>query len=144
MIAWIAAKTGLSALMVKLIILAATSGAIAYGLRLYSNCAYTKGFQAGKVAAGADILKAKQSEWKTKEAAIAVDAKAVADEKLAVKAAGNRLNQDRANISQALKDALAAIQQRKEGDYANTVAAVPDSQLDAALRAISAELNASR
>jgi hypothetical protein len=142
MIAWIVKQTGLSALAVKLILLAAGSGVIWYGLRLWGNAQWAKGEAQGRITATANIQKAKDSEWKAKESAITADAKAVADEKLAVRAAGERLNQDRANLSRTLKDGLAAIQQERNRNYANTVAIVPDTALWDAIRTVSGDLAA--
>jgi hypothetical protein len=65
---------------------------IFYALRIYSNRIYDEGYRSGKTAATAEMLKAKQAEWKTREVAIAADAKTVADEKLAITAANERLN----------------------------------------------------
>jgi hypothetical protein len=143
MIAWIAMKTGLSALIVKLILFAVASGAIFYAIRLWSNRVYEQGYQSGKIAATSEMETAKKAEWQAKETAIATDAANVATEKRSVAAAREQLAQDRTTIARALKDALAATSQRRD-TYANIVTAVAPGDLDAAIRAISAELAAVR
>jgi hypothetical protein len=127
----------------KIVIGLAAGLAILYALRLYSNRIYSEGYQSGKIAGAAETLKTRQSEWKEKETAIAVDAKTVADEKMAVKAAGESLSRDRANLSHALQESLAAIQAKKEGIYAN-ISHINASDLDTALRSVSADLAASQ
>jgi hypothetical protein len=127
----------------KIMIGLAAGLAILYALRLYSNRIYSEGYRSGKIAGAAETLKTKQAEWKAKETAIAIDAKTVADEKVAVKAAGESLSRDRANLSRTLQNSLAAIQAKKEGIDAN-ISNISDGDLDAALRSVSAELAASQ
>jgi hypothetical protein len=127
----------------KIVIGLAAGLAILYALRLYSNRIYSEGYQSGKIAGAAETLKTKQAEWKAKETAIAVEAKTVADEKNAVKAAGESLSRDRANLSRTLQDSLAAIQAKKEGIYAN-ISNINASDLDTALRSVSADLAATQ
>jgi len=127
----------------KIIIGLAAGLTILYALRLYSNRIYSQGYQSGKIAGAAETLKTRQAGWKAKEAAIAADAKAVADEKKAVKAAGESLSRDRANLSHALQESLAAIQAKKEGIYAN-ISHINAGDLDTALRSVSRELAASQ
>lgn len=141
MIAWIVAKTGISAIVVKLILCAAALGAVLFALRLYGNRQWYKGQAAGRVYEAKAIEQAKQSEWKIKAAAIAADATKVDAEKAAIKAAADQLAKDRLSIGMDLKTALATQTARKERDYANTASVAPD-QLDSAIRTISAELAA--
>jgi hypothetical protein len=117
--------------------------AILYAFRLYSNRIYSEGYQSGKIAGATETLKTKQAEWKAKETAIAVDAKTVADRKKAVKAAGESLSRNRANLSRTLQDNLAAIQAKKEGIYAN-ISHINAGDLDTALHSVSADLAASQ
>ena len=142
MIAWIALKTGMSALAVKLILSALAIGAILYGLRLWGNRQWYKGEMAGRQNVAAQIEKQKQAEWKIKEAAIIVDAVTVATEKRAVEAATEQLEKDRATIARSLKDSLAAIQQERRRNYENIVVSVPDPMLWDAIRSISRDLAA--
>lgn len=114
---------------------------LGYALRRYSNRVYSEGYQSGKVAAATEMERAKKAEWAARETAIAADAAKVGAERRAVVAATDQLAQARATIARGLKDGLAAVQARKEANYAG-VAAVPASELDSSLRAVSAELAA--
>jgi hypothetical protein len=143
MIAWIVARTGLSAIVVKLLLIALASGSAWYALRLYGNRQWAAGELQGRISATATIQKAKEAEWKSKAAAIAADAKSVADEKLVLAAAGERLIKDRADLSKSLKDGLARIQAERTKDYANA-SSVPDTIIWDDIRAISRELDAHR
>lgn len=126
----------------KITIYAAIIAAIFYVLRLYSNRVYSEGFKQGKVAGAIDMERQKQTEWAAKEQTIAESAASLDSEKRSVEADKARLSQDRINLSRSLRDALAATTQRREADYANVVAAVAPGDLDAGIRAISAELAA--
>jgi hypothetical protein len=127
----------------KIVIGLAVALACLYALRRYSNRIFGEGYQSGKIAGAAETLKTKQAEWKAKETAIAIDAKTVADEKNAVKAAAESLSRDRANLSRALQDSRAAIQAKKENIYAN-ISHINAGDLDAALRSVSADLAAAQ
>jgi hypothetical protein len=140
MISWIVAKTGLSAIVVKLLLIAVASGSAWYALRLYGNRQWAAGELQGRISATQTVQKAKEAEWKFKETAIAADAKTVADEKLVLAAASERLTKDRINLSRTLKDSLARIQAVKGDNYAN-VLAVPDPVLWDAIRKVSRELD---
>ncbi len=141
MIAWLATRTGLSILAVKLILLAVASGGILYGLRIWGNKQWAKGEAAGRLYEAKAIEKQKQAEWKIKETAIAADAANVAAEKRSVRAAADQLAQDRITIGRTLKDALAGQAAQRNRDYATT-ANVPDDLLDGAIRTVSRQLAA--
>jgi hypothetical protein len=142
-IAWIATKTGLSLLMVKIILCAVSIGAILYGLRLWGNSQWYKGETQGRITATQSIEKAKRDEWKAKEAAIAAGTATLDTEKRAVMAATDQLAADRATIGRNLKDGLAQIQRERNRQYEST-AAVPDTLLWDAIRTVSAELAAAK
>jgi hypothetical protein len=117
--------------------------ALGYALRRYSNRIYDEGYKSGKVAGAVEMEKAKQAEWKAKAVAIAAEAAGIAGEKYSVKAAADQLAKDRAVMSRGLKDSLAAIQAERTRDYAG-IANIDASDLDGALRAVSAGLVAAQ
>lgn len=141
MIAWLALKTGLSVLVVKLIMLAAALAAILLCLRWYGNRQYYEGETAGRLYEAKAIEKAKQAEWDAKNATIAQAAAKVALEKSSVMAATEQLARDRANLSRTLSDNLAAIQRERIRQYANA-ASVPDNRIWDDIRAVSSQLAA--
>ena len=63
MIAWIVAKTGLSAIVVKVILCTALAGAAFYGLRLWGNKQWAKGEQQGRVSMSQELEKQNKAEW---------------------------------------------------------------------------------
>lgn len=125
----------------KLAIYAGIIAAILLFMRWYGNAQWKKGAEDGRKAAAAEISKQKEAEWKAKEEAIAASIASIEAEKSFLANAGERLIKDRANISRALKDGLAAVQAARNNDYEN-VASVPAVELDSALRAISRDLAA--
>jgi hypothetical protein len=125
----------------KIIGYAAVIGAICWSIRFYGNQQWAKGEAQGRRYATVEIEKQKRAEWAAKEAAIASDAEALIGEKRALAAATESLRQERAQLSNSLNNALAIVAKAKERNY-ETAAAVPASGLDAAIRAISAELAA--
>ncbi len=139
MIAWIALKTGLSALVVKLILCAGALTAIFLCLRWYGNRQWYAGEQHGRQVVAKEIVKAKEAEWKAKEDAIARAGAAIEADRDAINDARNALARDRAGLSRSLNDGLARIQAERSRQYADA-ATVPDPLLDAAIRAISTEL----
>ena len=74
MISWIVARTGLSAIVVKLILCAAVSGGIFYALHWYGNVQWYKGEQKGRESATSELEKVKKAEWAAKADAMAADA----------------------------------------------------------------------
>jgi hypothetical protein len=123
----------------KIIIYCAITLGILYGLRLWGNKQWQKGEIQGRMAMGKDIEKQKQAEWKAKEAALALAAKNLDQDKRSVLAATEQLRQDRTNLSKTLSDAQAAIQRERNRQY-EAVNTVPDLLLWDAIRAVSAEL----
>ena len=115
--------------------------AIGYALRRYSNRVYDEGYRSGKVAGMAEAEKAKLAEWKAKTEAIAADAAKVAEDQNAVAAAAVQLSQDRSTVGQQLKSSLESIRAERTKDYAR-VAGVSASDLDGAIRSVSADLAA--
>ena len=117
--------------------------ALGYALRRWSNRVYDEGYRSGKAAGMVEMEKSKQVEWKARAAGIAAEAAEIAGEKATVKAAADQLAKDRSLISRGLKDSLAAIQAERKRDNA-TIIRIDPADLDGALRAVSAELAASR
>jgi hypothetical protein len=142
MIAWILSIWA-NPLARKIIIYAGVIAAICYGLRLWGNRQWQKGETAGRQFVAAQLEKQKQVEWAAKEKAISAAAANITTEKQALVAAASQLAQDRATINLSLKSALAAATARKEANYA-TVANIRASDLDAAIRSVSAELAAAQ
>lgn len=126
----------------KIIGYAVVIGAIFWSIRFYGTQQWSKGEMQGRRYAAVEIEKQKRVEWAAKEAAIKSDAENLMGEKRALAAATESLRQERAQLSSSLNNALTIVARAKERDY-ETAAAVPASQLDAAIRAISAELAAS-
>jgi hypothetical protein len=96
-----------------------------------------------RIKVAGEINKSKEAEWKAKEDAIVKAAATVDAERSVITAASEQLRQDRANLSRTLSDAQAAIQRERNRQYANA-ANIGAADLDAAIRAISAELAAAQ
>jgi len=128
-----------AAYKIKLAIYGLIALGILYGLRLYGNRQWAKGELRGRLTVTKDIERQKKAEWKAKESAIALAAQSIDAEKRSVLAATEALAQDRANLSRTLSDAQAALQRERIKAYANA-ANIGAADLDAAIRAISAEL----
>ncbi len=125
----------------KIIIGAAALLAVFYALRLWSNRVYSEGFKSGKTAGLAEMEAAKNAEWKAKADAIAADAAKTASDRKVLEAETSALADSRRQIEVTLSRSLKQVNERKEADNAK-VASVPDSDLDAALRSVSADLAA--
>ena len=125
----------------RIILGAAALLAICYALRLWSNRVYSEGFKSGKAAGLAEMESQKNAEWKAKAGAIAADAAKTPGHRRAVEAEASALAESRRGIEAALSRSLKQMNIRKEAGNAK-VAAVPDSDLDAALRSVSADLAA--
>ena len=125
----------------RIILGAAALLAICYALRLWSNRVYSEGFKSGKAAGLAEIETRKNAEWKAKAGAIAADAAKSAADRRAVEVQASALAESRRGIEAALSRSLKQMNERKEADNAK-VASVPDADLDAALRSVSADLAA--
>jgi hypothetical protein len=125
----------------KIIIGAGALLAIFYALRLWSNRVYSEGFKSGKTAGLAEMEAQKTAEWKEKVGAMAADAAKNAADRKSLEAQASSLADSRRGIEAALSRSLKQMNTRKEADNAK-MASVPDSDLDAALRSVSANLAA--
>ncbi len=125
----------------RIILGAAALLAIFYALRLWSNRVYSEGFKSGKAAGLVEMETRKNPEWKAKAGAIAADVAKTAADRRAVEVEASALAESRRGIEAALSRSLTQIDKRKEAGNAK-VATVPDSDLDAALRSVSADLAA--
>jgi hypothetical protein len=142
MIAWLVLKTGMSALLIKIILFAVATAGILYGLRLWGNAQWAKGEKQGRVSAVQTIEKAKKEEWKIKEAEIASKKIKIEKKMVEVDAASKQLMQDKTILIKGLKDELAKIDSKKPTQPFVVVSSVPDSELDGALRSLSNRLAA--
>lgn len=125
----------------KIVLGTAALLAIFYALRLWSNRMYSEGFKSGKAAGLTEMETQKKAEWKAKADAIAADAVRIAADRRDLEVQSSALIESRRDIEAALSRSLTQMNQRKEADNAK-VASVPDSDLDAALRSVSADLAA--
>ena len=127
----------------RIILGAAGLLAICYALRLWSNRVYSEGFKSGKAAGLAEMESRKNAEWKAKADAIAADAENIAADRRALEVQSSALADSRRGIEAALSGSLKQMNERKEADNAKVVS-VSDSDLDAALRSVSADLAATK
>lgn len=142
MIAWLVLKTGMSALLIKIILFAVATVGICYGLRLWGNAQWQKGEKQGRVTAVQVIEKAKKEEWKVKESEIASKRIEIEKKMIEVDAASKQLAQDKTILIKGLKDELAKIDLKKPTQPSVVVSSVPDSELDGALRSLSNRIDA--
>ncbi len=143
MIAWIVAKTGLSALMVKVILGGLAVGAVFYGLRLWGNRQWAAGEQKGRVSMSQELEKQNRAEWAAKQQELD---KAYADvdaSKKQVEIEKVELERMRLSAQSTLRQVVAAAQAGREVQSAQVISIPPDD-LDAALRALSNELAAAK
>ena len=106
--------------------------AVLYGFRLWLNKHDSRIYQEGMESMAVELEKTKKAEWEAKGKALEEQA-ALLD----IKAA--EIQRDRQSITRTLDDRLRSIQTYATANTAS-VTAVPDSGLDAALRAVSREL----
>lgn len=139
-IAWLAAKTKAPQWLIYAILAAGVLGGISYGLYRYGTAQWNKGVQAGRQAATTEMENAKKAEWDLAQRKIASAAQEVEAERTTVKAERAALNASRLAISQALSAALASAKAKQETSNA-VVVAIPSDQLDATIRALSADLS---
>lgn len=125
----------------KIIIGCAVSLAIFFALRLWSNRVYSEGFKSGKTAGLAEMEAQKNAEWKAKADTLAAQAAEIGAGRKALATESAALIDARRGYESALVRSLKESDLRKEANYAK-VASVADADLDAALRAVSAELAA--
>lgn len=123
----------------KAIISAAVLLAISYGFRRWLVHHDDGVRQQTRVEVTAEIEQAKKAEWAAKEKAIAADAAAIQTARDNLTTEAVTLNQMRAAINGTLDRKLSEIRASREATNA-TAFNVPADQLDASLRAISAEL----
>jgi len=128
-----------NALARKIIIGCAAGLAIFYALRLWSNRVYSEGYRSGKTAGALETEKAEQAKWKAQQDAIAVESARVDGDRKLVDAQTAALAQSRQQIEKTLSRSLNEMKQKREADSVQ-VLSVPDSDLDDALRALSAQL----
>ena len=109
------------------------------GVRWYSNKQWAKGEQAGRQNVAEWLIKEKQAEWDTRERQIE-NSKAIIEEQMR---ALNRVTAEVVSARLTLRDqyaALAATANAERSADERVIASVPDSELRAAIRAISREL----
>jgi hypothetical protein len=141
MIAWIAAKLGVSVLVAELLTGGVIAAAVLFGLRLWGNAQWAKGEREGRLSGAADILKAKQAEWTARQKEIAAAAATAARDKAANEALAATIAADRRSARAVLDHVLAQANRTQEANGAK-ISLIPGDQLDGALRAKSAELAA--
>jgi hypothetical protein len=123
----------------KIIIGVAAGLVIYYGLRLWSSRVYSEGYRSGKMAGALETEKAERAKWKAQQDAIEVEAARVDGDRKLVDAQTAALAQSRRQIETTLSRSLNEMKKKREVDSAN-VLSVPDSELDDALRSVSAVL----
>ncbi len=123
----------------KLLLGCAATLAIFYALRLWSNRVYSEGYRSGKTAGALETEKAAQEKRKAQQAAIEAEAARVASDRKLVDAQTATLAQSRRQIETSLFRSLNELKQKREVDSAK-VLSIPDSELDNALRSVSAVL----
>lgn len=141
MIAWIAAKTGLSAIVVELILGGALIAGALFALRLWGNKQWAKGEQQGRVSMSQELEKQNKVEWAARQDAINKAASQVDADRQQVQVERANLEQMRLSTQSTLRQVIAAAQTGREVSNAQAIALPPD-ELDAALRALSSELAA--
>lgn len=116
----------------KVLLYVAIAAAAAYGLKLWLNRHDARIYQEGKEAMAVEMEKAKREEWAAKE-------KTLAEKYLSVQAATEQLTKDRMDLYRSLNARLQAVK-TATAHAPDAVVAIPDSQLDGAIRAISRQL----
>jgi hypothetical protein len=125
----------------KVILYGAVLLATLYGLRLWGNRQWAKGESQGRIAATADLEKAKAAEWKKREEDLAAGAAKLAVDVKTLGAQRAELAGARASLVDTFSRSMNQIRATREGNNA-TVFSIPDNQLDGALRDLSRELAA--
>ena len=118
----------------KAVLYAVIALAVLYGFHLWLNRHDTKVYQQGRESMAVELEKTKKAEWEAKGKSLEEQARL-----LDLKAA--EITRDRQSLTRTLDDRLRSIQTYATANTAS-VAAVSDSGLDAALRAVSRELAA--
>lgn len=116
----------------KVVLYAAIALAVLYAGYRWLNKHDSRIYQEGRESMAVELEKEKKAEWAAKE-------KTLAESYLSLQAATEQLAQDRSTIYRTLDEHLRTV---KTAAQANSIsaAAVPDSALDSAIRAISGEL----
>lgn len=123
----------------KIAIYAAIAGGVFLMIRWYGNRQYDIGKVAGAQQEAKLIVAAKQEEWKLREAELQKRSEALTAEEKKRAAVDMELRRMRASMEESL--AKIQIQNQASNQGAGTiVAAIPGDQLDASIRAKSAEL----
>lgn len=146
MIAFIAARLGMSTLLVKIIGSGLILVSVLLGLRIWGNKQWKKGNEAGRVDAIEYLEKQKKAEWEAKElqlkqasANLEEERKLVADDRAAadarVRSAIAIEKSSRETLSQAV-----ILAKRNEEVISATIKLIPATQLDDAMRIRSREL----
>jgi DNA-binding transcriptional MerR regulator len=119
--------------------------AAAWGLRMYSNYAYSKGKEAGRLEMADELIKEKQEEWQAREKQLADQAaaqeKAIAEKRAQVNAQLAEINRQRGETRTALNQFVDTLERQKAKQYEN-VYSIPAVELDAAIRNLSNRLAA--
>ena len=143
MIAWLVAKTGLSAIVVKLILGAALVGGLWYALELWGAKQWAKGEQQGRVGMSLELEKANKAEWAARQAELDKATAQVDADRQQVETQKADLERMRLSAQSTLRQVVAASQVGREVSNAQAITLPPD-ELDSALRSLSAELAAAK
>jgi hypothetical protein len=125
----------------QIIIWAALIGLAFWALRIWTNRIWDKGFVEGRSAGIIDLEKAKKAEWENQQKKIADERMSVEEQRKTIQLESQELARSRQAITKKLDDALKQISIEK-GTTSDLVCQIPTDQLDASIRAISAELAA--
>ena len=110
MIAWLVLKTGLSAIWIKLILLAV----VLLGIRYWGNVQWAKGEQQGRVSGMEFMRKKKDLEWAEREKAQKLEIERLLKERLS-------LASERVSLVKNLKDGLSLIRMEMDRDKTITI-----------------------
>jgi hypothetical protein len=127
----------------KVILYGAALTAILFALRIWGNRQWAAGEAQGRRTMALEMEKTKQAEWKAERDKLAAAAGAVARERVAVEAQASALARTRRELQDTLSRSLNQISLTSKVNNATAIA-VPDADLDAALRTLSAELAAAQ
>jgi len=109
----------------------------------WGNVQWTKGFMKGEIKLSEAVEKARQEEWEKAQKIIDANIAELQKERSARENLTRQLAEDRRTLNRSLRDGLNSIRSGRNNDY-STVAAVPASQLDDAIRSVSRELASSQ
>lgn len=106
---------------------------IGFAFRMATNRAWEQGFDKGKVDGVEALTKAKEKEWKEKDAAIAQEKADLATAAAALEEERALVSQSRATIVGDRKKALETIREAVRG-ISPEIAKIPASELDESIR----------